>query len=247
MSILALPSSRPAPCFVSREFCFWSTVLKRDRVSMETHSTFIPTSVSVRARSMLRVHGYTDAAHVPSAITNTAETIAVLAERSFSPIVHYRKVAIRDCTNGVMTLETGTRFHCEAFSKFLSECSDVVVFLVTVGSSFDTVAQTLNKNSQILESLFLETAGWLGVEGVTRSFSQHLRELAARGGHRLTRRMAPGYRFKIDSGHSDWSLYEQKALFDLFEGVQLPIRILESRAMIPKMSRSGLYGLVPLP
>ncbi len=53
-----------------------------------------------------------------------------------------------------------------------------------------------------------------------------------------TRRLGPGY--------VDWPLEEQAALVALLDGAPLPVRLLDSCAMIPKKSRSGLYGLRPL-
>ena len=55
--------------------------------------------------------------------------------------------------------------------------------------------------------------------------------------------MAPGYSYHLDSGTCEWPLEEQKALFDLFRHATLPVRLLESCAMLPKMSRTGLYAL----
>ena len=63
-------------------------------------------------------------------------------------------------------------------------------------------------------------------------------------GLRPTQRMGPGYSYKVDGGLEMWSLEDQRQLFEVFEGVDLPVRLLESCAMLPKMSRSGLYGLV---
>ena len=42
---------------------------------------------------------------------------------------------------------------------------------------------------------------------------------------------------------SEWPLEEQKSLFALFEGRAISVQLLDSCAMIPKMSRSGLYGV----
>ncbi len=77
----------------------------------------------------------------------------------------------------------------------------------------------------------------MAVERATRSFAQHLWSEAQGEGCRLTRRLGPGY--------ADWAVDEQTALFGVFAGVALPVRLLESCAMIPKKSRSGVYGLRP--
>jgi len=95
--------------------------------------------------------------------------------------------------------------------------------------------------------LFLETVGWMAVEQATKRLLRHLGELVGPEGLVLTRRMAPGYSFSVGGRKCDWSLFEQPALFGIFRDVELPVRLLESGGMVPKMSRSGLYGLRPTP
>ena len=81
-------------------------------------------------------------------------------------------------------------------------------------------------------------AGWLAVEQATRALAWHVSDQIRDQRLGLTRRLGPGY--------VDWPLDEQAGLFALLADVALPVRLLESRAMLPKKSRSGLYGLRPL-
>ena len=207
---------------------------------------FATSGVEVKVEPMLRIQGYTDLSRVRKVIREAAKAMAVLAERSFRPDVRYLRIPIRDCKRGVLSLETGTVFNCDAFSKFLPLCHEVVVFVLTVGEQFDQELDALQREDKILEALFFENAGWLGVETVTRRFSQYLRDQAGKRREKMTRRLSPGYSFKLESGISEWSLFEQTELFALFEGKPIPVRTLESGAMIPKMSRSGLYGMKSL-
>ena len=202
--------------------------------------------IVVKVEPMLRIQGYTDLSRVRRVIRETAQQMAVLAERCFQPDVRYLRIPVSGCKNGVLSLETGTVFNCDAFSKFLLACHEVVVFVLTIGDQFDQELDELHRADKILEALFFENAGWLGVETVTRQFSQYLREQAGENREKITRRLSPGYSFKLESGVSEWSLYEQAALFALFEGKPMRVTTLESGAMIPKMSRSGLYGFKSL-
>ena len=110
--------------------------------------------------------------------------------------------------------------------------------MLTLGEAIDTKVMALLESGEIVEALFLETAGWLGVEQATRALAGHLQQRANAGGLRLTRRLGPG--------HKEWDLEEQRILFGLFSDTDLPVRLLDSCAMLPKKSRSGLYGLRPL-
>ena len=71
----------------------------------------------------------------------------------------------------------------------------------------------------------------------SKAFATYLRDWAQEHGYKLTSRLSPGY--------GTWPLADQKPLFSLFDGLSVPIRLLESCVMTPKMSRSGLYGLRP--
>ncbi|MHA1600248.1 MAG: hypothetical protein ACTSW2_05435, partial [Alphaproteobacteria bacterium] len=106
---------------------------------------------------------------------------------------------------------------------------------LTLGPHLDEAVLKLGTDDNLVTALFLEMAGWLAVERATKQLGEHLWSRAGAEGLRLSRRLAPGY--------ADWSLDEQKPFFDLFAGVDLPLKLLDSSAMIPKKSRSGLYGL----
>ena len=205
--------------------------------------TFSTSDIEVKVDAMLRIQGYSNLSQVRKIIRTTAQAMASLAEKTFDPDVHYLRIPIRECAKGILTLETGAVFNCDAFSKFLPGCHEAVIFILTIGEKFDHELDALQKQDKLLEALFFENAGWLGVETVTRRFTQFLRDEARIREQKLTRRLSPGYSFKLESGVSEWSLFEQIDLFGLFAGKPLVVNILESGAMIPKMSRSGLFGV----
>jgi hypothetical protein len=169
-----------------------------------------------------------------------AEAVVVVANRIVTPEVRYRRVGIASVSGGVLALEDGTLFHCRAFDRALAGCREVVVFVLALGEGFDRIAQSFSATGQLLEAVLFEVAGWMAVEQATKQFVRHLGEVE---GLQLTRRLAPGYRFSGADESHEWPLTEQAGLFALFAGADLPARLLESCAMTPKMSRSGLYGV----
>ena len=74
-----------------------------------------------------------------------------------------------------------------------------------------------------------------------------LRAGAERDGWKMSLRMGPGYEYKLHNGGGRvrWDLEQQADLFQLFAGSPLPVELLSSCAMLPKMSRSGLFGQAP--
>ena len=207
---------------------------------------FRPGSITIRTDTMLRIQGYRNLDRVRPIIKNTAGKMVQVFAQTIDAVVHYRQLPISKCTDGMLMLEGGTVFHCDAFSRYHAASEQVLVFVLTLGQVLDEATMDLAKQQQLLEQLFLHTAGWLGVEAVNRQFATHIKQQVFEQGYRLTRRMAPGYNFKKDGQDCPWALEDQKPLFALFDDTELPVSMLESCAMLPRMSRTGLYGLVPI-
>ena len=213
---------------------------------VEKVGVFEPGTPSIDPLKMLRIHGYKDMNTVRPVIRKTAEAISKRAAMLMTPIVYFRRVPVVDCNANGIKLANGLAFENHAFNHYLLSAGEVVVVIITVGKGLDDEVIGCMDEDQFepLEALFLETAGWLGIESATRSFVSHLTQLVEPEGLRPTQRMGPGYSYKVDGGLEMWSLEDQRQLFEVFDGVDLPVRLLESCAMLPKMSRSGLYGLV---
>jgi hypothetical protein len=206
---------------------------------------FRPGSITIRTEPMLRIQGYKNLDRVRPIIKKTAGDMVQVFARNIDAVVHYRQLPISKCTDGMLMLEGGTVFHCDAFSRYHAASEQVLVFVLTLGKGLDDASREFGKQ-QLLEQLFLDTAGWLGVEAVNRQFATHIKQQVFEQGYRLTRRMAPGYDFKKDGQDCPWALEDQKPLFALFDDTKLPVTMMESCAMLPRMSRTGLYGLVPI-
>ena len=208
----------------------------------QPYGHFTGARIEVPVDPLLRLQGYRDMARIRPRVRAIATKTAALAGTLVAPETYYRRVRIGSCTPAALALETGTEtgvtFHSAEFAKVLGRCREVVVFVLTLGAGFDAQAERFTANEEIVEALFMEMAGWIAVERVTKNFAGHLASLVRDENLAPTRRLGPGY--------VDWPLEEQAALFTLLDGAPLPVRLLDSCAMIPKKSRSGLYGLRPL-
>jgi hypothetical protein len=114
------------------------------------------------------------------------------------------------------------------------------LFVVTLGPRLDERVAELFNAMDGLEGLFLDTAGWVLVQSALGAVRRRLAERARADGHRLTRRTGPGY--------LDWPIAEQRVLVHtLAAGEVLPgIEVLESGAVLPEKTLTGLYGVIPL-
>ena len=211
-----------------------------------THEVFYPQGMHLREDRLLRLHGYRDLEKVRPVIKATAENISRRVEGLSSPEIHYKRLRIKHCDANGLVLENGSRFDNIAFEKYLDGVVEVVIFIMTLGKALDEESQQLVEKFEPLEALFLETAGWLGIEWATKQFGDGLRISARQNALRVSCRMGPGYSYSVNGEKVRWSLEDQKPLFDVFDGEYLPVDLLESCAMLPKMSRSGLYGFAPV-
>jgi hypothetical protein len=174
-----------------------------------------------------------------------AERIAELAAAAMTPVVHHCRIAVERCDEKGLVLANGTVFHGPVFAKHLADCREAIAFIMTLGSRFDTTQKNLSDSDNLLDAVFLESAGWVAIEEATRLFTQQARKAVLFDGLELSRRLAPGYVFRVGDRKVDWPLEEQTAFFQIFEGIKLPVELLESCAMMPKMSRTGFFGLRP--
>ena len=199
--------------------------------------------VDVRTERILRIQGYRDMARVRKPIRRAADKAAAIARDIAQGEVGCRRVGITACAESNLELEGGERFECGAFERFLGQCESVVVFAMTAGAAIDDRIDELMAADDPVVALLLDTAGWLAIESITRQFSDRLKADCGPAGLRLTRRMGPGYTYRMGREMAPWGLEEQEGLFRVLGADSSPVAVLPSGAMLPKMSRSGLYGL----
>ncbi len=197
--------------------------------------------------AVLRIQGYKDLTKVRRTIRKLAKlSIRVYTEKA-TPTVSYRVVDIQSIQDEEVVMEKNVRFVSPIFKQYLSDSQQVVVFALTVGKGIDEQTIEWMEKDQLVEALFLESAAWMGVENATKQFVLAVRTWAGNNNIRITRRLGPGYSYPINGKQLQWDLVEQRPLFELLGDTEIPITLLESAAMLPKMSRSGLFGLIPKP
>jgi hypothetical protein len=184
--------------------------------------------ISVRPEQILRMHYPDLSAPIAQEVRDTAAAMAAHALEIAEPVAWVRQVSVH-------ALDGAFRVECtEAFG----EDSAAYLFVVTLGSQLDERVTELFNAMDGLEGLFLDTAGWVAVQSALSSVRSRLGPRARAQGFRLTRRMGPGY--------LDWPLEQQSALVAALAGEEpLPgIEVLESGAILPEKTITGLYGLI---
>ena len=204
---------------------------------------FTPGRPVVVPDRILRIQGYHDLSRVRPAIVRAARAMAAEAAGLAAPQVAFGRRRIHRLAGASLVLVNGPTLRSRAFAITLRDCTEVAVFVLGLGPALDQRVISMIEAGDLLVALLLETAGWLCIEDATRQFKSHLRDLAAVGGMRITSRMGPGYTYRIGSESCPWPLEQQPHLFTVLGTADLPVRLSESNAMHPKMSRSGLFGL----
>jgi hypothetical protein len=200
---------------------------------------------AVDAERILRVQGYRDPARIRPRIRKIAEKAAADIATIAEPVAHYLPCRIANLSGSLLELEGGHRFSCAAFERLLANATGVVVFVLTLGPGMEAAVAERFAASEPVDALFLECAGWLCVEKATRYLAAHIGQELEAEGLGVTYRLGPGYDYKAGEDRAVWGLEEQPALFAVFGDAPLPVELLESGAMMPKLSRSGLFGLAP--
>lgn len=199
---------------------------------------FFPGRVTVPLPPLLRLFSYKDVKAVRKDVYEIAVWAAARVTELAAPVAIHRRLPIKKLADGQLELVGGRFFHSLQFASAFSECDEVVAFVLTLGPAVDDETLRLVVRDDIVEALFLEYAGWIAIERATHALAAHLQGGLTEIGLRLTRRLAPGY--------FDWPLEEQRDFVALFPADELPIHLLESCAIFPKKSRTGLYGLQPI-
>ncbi len=200
--------------------------------------TYIPPRPHLRLEPILRFQRYRDLTQVAPPIREAADAMTALAMKLAEPQVVFLSAAVDRVQGDTLTLAEPVTFHGRCFSTHIAAAREVVCFVVTIGPALDTRVDQMADGDELLEALFLDTAGWLAIEDAVRAFRSHLRGHVRSRGLRLSPRLGPGY--------LDWPLEEQALLFRLFGGEPLPVMLSEYCVMTPKKSVSGLFGLLPV-
>lgn len=209
--------------------------------------SFLPTAEDVRLETVMRIQGYKEPDKARKAVRRACRQAVDEANAIATPVVAWRTLAIQSLSETQLELNNvpPVAVHCEAFFKYLGNADHVVVYTLTAGAAFDARLSDLHEPDQVLHGLLLETAAWMCIENTTRQFLKWLRHNAKQQSRRITRRLGPGYQYRVGDRTVEWPLQQQQQLFDVFSGNDIPIQLLESSAMLPKMSRSGLVGVGP--
>ncbi len=168
--------------------------------------------------------------------TKIGDMERILIDR-MEPSIYYLNRQIDSINKGSVHLQGGPVFKSTKLSKTMKQCGEIICFIATLGNGIGNEIKGLMDENRLSEAYVLDAMGSVSVENMVERF--HKRESAKYKGEMkaITLPFSPGY--------CDWSLRDQKKLFNLFNSNQLNVKLTESCLMKPRKSISGVFGVTP--
>lgn len=139
--------------------------------------------------------------------------------------------------SGILTGEHYT-FHCgRLITSRLQGITQLAIFLLTLGKSFDEWVRQLFVTGDPLAGYLADRAGSLLAEQLSSCLEEEISHAAAARSLGSSRRFSPGY--------CEWNVSEQQQLFQLFPENFCQVRLQPSSLMLPLKSISGIVGIGP--
>lgn len=203
-------------------------------------------SPNISALKILRTHGYKNKELIKKKILDAANKALERLSFYSSPVGYFYIKKINKQVSNRIELNDGITFNCEIFNERLFESKFLIVFILTLGNGIDETIKKISKDfNEPLGALFLENASWLALELILRDARSKIVKFAMTKNLKIENRMAPGYSYpsKTFKKRIMWELEEQQVLFKLYETKSISVTLNDTYTMIPRMSRSGIFGL----
>ena len=154
---------------------------------------FVPGAPKLKLEPVLRFQRYRDLDQVAPAIRDVARDMLHLVENLAVPDVVFVKQSVDSVDRDALRLVGGPTFHGRCFQTHLAEAIEVICFVCTIGFAVDERVAQMTASEELLEALFVETAGWLAIEDALRKLRARLTADLRPKARRLSPRLAPGF------------------------------------------------------
>ena len=152
-----------------------------------------------------------------------------------SPQLNYRKYEIDSAESGILRLTGGVEFNSQKLARAMKPCVETVCLIATIGDGIEDEIDRLTAQNRLSDAFIIDTMGSLLVEGLVNQFQQEMHSRYQQEKRATSLRFSPGY--------CDWSIEEQKKIFDLFNNDFLDVELSDTCLMSPRKSVSGVFGI----
>lgn len=134
-----------------------------------------------------------------------------------------------------VTIAGNVTFQSEVLGHLLRHSKDVAVFALTIGPEIEALARQLTNEGAGVDAFVVDAIGTCAVQKLVVYLQKRVAAWAVGQGLGVSKRFCPGY--------CDWSVAEQKGLFELLQDEVPGITLTEHCLMLPHKSMSGLIGI----
>lgn len=201
---------------------------------MTNHQQVVELKLDIALREVLRMMG---GAHQEAIRPELLEMISRLLEESI-PYLGARGVYgvwdIERLTDQELSLAGAGSFH-GPIAAFLKPAKRVAVFVVTIGSELERIANERRLGGKPLEGYILQSLGSTAADAASDAFVDYLWQHEAGPEEGVTPPFSPGY--------CGMPIEQQKTLFSIVDASLVGVKLLPSMMMSPVKSISGLAGI----
>ena len=151
------------------------------------------------------------------------------------PAVLYTAKPIVKAMNNSVVLKDNVSFSGRRLSRAMKKCTEATLYIATVGSTFDATMQDLMRKKQLSRAYIYDAIGSVAAEETVELFQKAYDEKIEKKGQSTTLRFSPGY--------CDWSIEEQKKLFQVLDSRRIDVSLSSTCLMKPRKSVSGIFGI----
>ena len=153
------------------------------------------------------------------------------------PILSYRMYGVQKVYKNGVELEGNLRLKSSKLAGTLNGCKEIVCFLGTIGTRIEKEIARLMGQRRLSDAYVLDAMGSVSIENMVAQFYHGMKKLHVTNNRKVTFRFSPGY--------CDWSVTDQKPLFQLLDAKAVGVQLTDSCLMQPRKSISGVFGIYP--
>jgi hypothetical protein len=179
--------------------------------------------------------GYDDNHNLSARIASLIDDYAEHAHYLINPLHSYVIKDVEWARGSISLIEGSVIFKSRIIARLLECCSQVAIFVVTIGKYLEETTAQLAKDGLILQATVLDAIGSDAVEKVADFVQDRIKEMVEAQGLVTSQRFSPGY--------CDWNVGQQRMLFYALTGNTLGVRLTGECLMVPQKSISGIIGI----
>jgi cobalamin-dependent methionine synthase I len=168
-------------------------------------------------------------------VLSRIEALLQQAKQFIKPAAIYSTKTFRLQDERIFYLDRNN-FSAPKVGSVLASCSEVIIFLVTIGIDLEARVSEFIKRGDAFASIVFDSVGSVAAELTADWLQEKIERKLNPNEFCLTHRYSPGY--------CDWELQEQQKLLSLLEPELIGVELTESLMMKPRKSISGVFGIL---